>query len=480
MLRIFAALLLLIVAPSVAYAQKRIALLIGNQAYRPGVGALVNPLNDVRLVSTALKSVNFEVLRPVENATRAAILLAVHDFAAKLQAAGPEAVGFLYYSGHGLASEGENYLVPVDIDEASTVLLRVQGVKQSEVLAILRNEAPNAAHYVVLDACRNTLQGARGSKGFVPIRSQSGVLLAFSTEPGKTASDRGQGSGPYAAALAAELVKPGQDDFNMFHNVRIAVIEATRGDQVPWTEDGIQRRQRVKFGGEAKVIPAPPPHRDARISEAAEAWDRTKDTASIAVLDAFIARYKDTYYAELARARAEELRKQSASAAPVGTPPPADKKAGPAGLIITAGSVGPLKLGMTEKEVIALWGKPDERSAANNKPGEPKQFWFFLNYKKKGVSVSFHDGKRANCFFVYSGRRDAYYGEVGYSRYQGAYENGVDMDSRLEDVVSKFGQPDKVAVSVQAKEKRADYQGTQFKFNEPGGELVHIGICLSR
>jgi uncharacterized caspase-like protein len=100
-------------------------------------------------------------------------------------------------------------------------------------LAILRGEA------LILDACRNTLQGARGGKGFIPVGQQSGVLVGFATEPGKTASDTGLCSGPYAAALAAELVKPDQSDLIMFHHVRVAVIAETGGDQVPWTEDGI-------------------------------------------------------------------------------------------------------------------------------------------------------------------------------------------------------------------------------------------------
>src|SRR6185295_11365600 len=101
-----------------------------------------NPLNDIRIVADALKSVGFEVMKPIENAQRSAMLMAIHAFAAKLKAAGHDAVGFLYYSGHGIASTGENYLIPVDVDEPSTVLLSVQGVKQSEVLAILRGEAP--------------------------------------------------------------------------------------------------------------------------------------------------------------------------------------------------------------------------------------------------------------------------------------------------------------------------------------------------
>jgi len=312
---------ILVAAPTAANAERRIALLVGNKDYKPGVGALVNTLNDVRVVGEALKAVGFEVLKPVQNGSRAVMLRAIHDFALKLKSAGPDAVGFLYYSGHGSASVGENYLIPIDVDEPSTIELNVQGVKHSEVLAILRGEAPNAAHYLVLDACRNTLQGARGGKGFLPVGQQSGVLVAFAAEPGKTASDIGTGSGPYAAALATELVKPGQSDLIMFHNVRVAVMEKTSGDQVPWTEDGIQRRERVLFGGEAKpaaglaVTPTP-----TRLSEAAEAWSATKDTVNIAVLEAFMTRFKDTFFAELARIRIDELKRSQTAVIAVPKP----------------------------------------------------------------------------------------------------------------------------------------------------------------
>src|SRR5262249_2206337 len=124
--------------------------------------------------------------------------------------------------------------------------------------------------------------------------------------PGKTASDTGASSGPYAAALAAELVKPAQTDLIMFHNVRVAVMDKTNGDQVPWTEDGIQRRQRVVFGGEIKLAP-PSSQGPTRLSEAAEAWGATKDSTSTAVLEAFISRYKDTLFVGLDRARAARM-----------------------------------------------------------------------------------------------------------------------------------------------------------------------------
>jgi uncharacterized caspase-like protein len=65
-----AALLLLFLVPLSARAEQRIALLIGNKDYKPSVGALVNPLNDVRLVSAALSNVGFEILATLQNAGR--------------------------------------------------------------------------------------------------------------------------------------------------------------------------------------------------------------------------------------------------------------------------------------------------------------------------------------------------------------------------------------------------------------------------
>jgi Caspase domain len=264
-----AALLLMFVLPSSAEAEQRIALLIGNKDYKASVGALVNPLNDVRIVGAALAKVGFEVLGPIQNARRADILIAVNAFAARLKAAGPDAIGFVYYSGHGMAAEGENYLIPVDIDEPSPEQLRVHGVKQSEILSTLRYEAPNAAHYLVLDACRNTLKVGKGAgRGFITVGQQSGV-----------------------------------SDLIMFHNVRIAVIRKTGREQVPWTEDGIERPVRVEFGSRI------PREVSSHEREARDAWNDIKTTTNSIVLEKFIASNGDTIYGPLARARIEELKK---------------------------------------------------------------------------------------------------------------------------------------------------------------------------
>jgi uncharacterized caspase-like protein len=332
-------LMLVFAGTEASHAEVRIALVIGNRDYNPGVGPLMNPLNDIRLVGDALKSVGFTVLDPVKNATRAEMLRAIYTFASALKAAGPDAVGFLYYSGHGVASGGENYLVPIDVSEPSSLQLSIQGVKQSEILEILRDEAPNAAHYLVFDACRNNLQGARGGKGFIAVGQQSGVLIAFSTEPGRTALDGGTGSGPYAAALAAELLKPGQNDLLMFHNIRVDVMDKTNGDQVPWTEDGIERRERPVFarvaaGSDQLTKPSPVGATqnsgqpsivsiESGVAESSvtpkidirEDYQLALQLGTREGWDAFLGRYHDGFYAELAKGQLKKISAEEARVA---------------------------------------------------------------------------------------------------------------------------------------------------------------------
>jgi hypothetical protein len=95
--------------------------------------------------------------------------------------------------------------------------------------------------------------------------------------------------------LAAESVKPGQNDLLMFYKVRIAVINKTGGDQIPWTEDGIQRPDRAVFAGENKPLSTAPSTQPATPSEAAQAWAMAQNTTSVAVLEEFIRRFGDSF-----------------------------------------------------------------------------------------------------------------------------------------------------------------------------------------
>ena len=231
--------------------------MIGNKGYDLSVGALHNPHNDVALVGAALQKQGFVLLPTVLDGNRLQILGAVREFARRLSLAGDGATGFFYYSGHGAADKGTgvNYLIPIDARRPGTTTFWDSSIKLDEVLAIL-NQARGAAKLVVFDACRNELQLPERviDKGFVPIPERlGGMSIVYATSHGSVASDRGESSGPYAAALAAQLQKPGLDHLNFFQNVKEAVIDATGGLQVPWESHGLHHRVMLTGPSSAKA-----------------------------------------------------------------------------------------------------------------------------------------------------------------------------------------------------------------------------------
>jgi uncharacterized caspase-like protein len=317
--RVAAALFLLFLPTAVfAQSEKRIALLIGNRAYDASVGVLKNPHNDIALVGEALAKQGFEVLPPITDARRSAILGAVRELVRRLNTAGAGAVGFFYYSGHGAAEKDTNvnYLIPVDAKDPGSSTFWDDSLKLDDVLKLL-DAARSSAKFVIFDACRNELQlpTKDTTKGLVPVAEQQGMFIAYASAPGRTASDRGDKSGPYARALAAELGRPGVDHLSLFQNVKEAVYAASGGAQQPWESNGLVRR--VYLTGQLA-----PPHQanvpvtSPRTSEAAEAWSIIKDATALPALEAYSARFKDTFYAELARQRIAELKKQQLSATP--------------------------------------------------------------------------------------------------------------------------------------------------------------------
>jgi uncharacterized caspase-like protein len=136
--------------------------------------------------------------------TRRAMLGGVRDLVRRLNAAGPGAIGFIYYSGHGAAEKDTNinYLIPVDASAPGTSAFWDDSVKLDDVLRLL-DGARSAAKFIVFDACRNELQlpTKDTSKGLVPVAEQQGMFIAYASAPGRTASDMGDKSGPYAAAF---------------------------------------------------------------------------------------------------------------------------------------------------------------------------------------------------------------------------------------------------------------------------------------
>ena len=132
MLRAAVILFLIAVLPSPLRAEARIALLIGNEAYGNEIGRLANPHNDVALLEGVLKGLGFDVAT-VRDAGLGTLHHAVNAYGRRLQAAGPNAVGFFYYSGHGASDGSTNYLIPVDVKTTETGELWDQSLQLTEI-----------------------------------------------------------------------------------------------------------------------------------------------------------------------------------------------------------------------------------------------------------------------------------------------------------------------------------------------------------
>jgi formylglycine-generating enzyme required for sulfatase activity len=346
MVRVAVTILLLLVASSAAQAEKRIALVIGNQGYDPSVGVLKNPHNDIAIVGQSLAAQGFEVLPPIKDARRSIVLGGVRELARRLNAAGAGSIGFLYYSGHGAAEKDSNinYLIPVDAKEPGSATFWDESVKLDDVLRLL-DGARSAAKFIVFDACRNELQlpTKDATKGLVPVAEQTGMFIAYASAPGRTASDKGEKSGPYAAALAAELGKPGLDHLNLFQNVKEAVLTSTGGVQQPWESNGLGRR--VYLTGQLPAAPSPSESERSRSAE--RHWEKVKDTTNPVDLETFVQWYGDTFHGALAKARLAELKKQQVA---IAVPPkaPASAPVKPAAPVPPASDLGRCEDGVAE------------------------------------------------------------------------------------------------------------------------------------
>lgn len=224
-----------------AFAQERIALVIGNSAYQQPGWHLPNPANDAALISSALTDVGFTVTT-LTDLDEDAMEQAFQEHGARLTAAGTDAIGIFYYAGHGVQSEGLNYLVPVDANAATEQDLWRQAPRLGDALRYI-NAADNAMNFIILDACRNNpLPSANrdlSGGGLAPVGRASGMLISYATEPGFTAADGQDQNSPFTKALASVLPSQGLIAEQVFKRVADRVNASTSGAQTPFYNSGL-------------------------------------------------------------------------------------------------------------------------------------------------------------------------------------------------------------------------------------------------
>jgi hypothetical protein len=224
----------LVIRPTQAV-EKRIALVIGNNAY-DSLERLKNPVSDAKLMTRTLRDLGFDVVERTD-ADEKTMKRAMQEFGRRIAEAGRDTVSLFYYAGHGLEVNGVNYLVPIKARIQREGDVEIEAVDAGLVLRQME-DAGSRVNFVILDACRNNplSRGWRSKTqgGLAGMEAPMGSLIAFATSP-KSVSMDGEGeNSPYTQALAKAIQEPGLAAEAVFRQVRVRVLEVTREQQRPW------------------------------------------------------------------------------------------------------------------------------------------------------------------------------------------------------------------------------------------------------
>ncbi len=309
---LFAAALFALAAQAQAATEKRVALVIGNGAY-VHASELKNPASDAAAMAERLEALDFQVIKGTdldENAMRRV----VNEFAKAITTAN---VGVLFYAGHGLQVEGQNYLLPINAELKNEIDLQFQGVNVNFLLRIM--ESLNRTSIVLLDACRNNplaerlarsmnkTRSSTVSSGLARIETGVGTYIGFSTSPDSVALDGEGENSPFTTALVARLDTEGQDIETVMRNVRSDVIAATNGSQVPWGNSSLVGRGFVFRAAAEKPAAAVATTNSGESSQVELAyWNAIKDQNDVRQFVNYITKYPNGAFADIARLKIED------------------------------------------------------------------------------------------------------------------------------------------------------------------------------
>jgi TonB family protein len=221
------------------YEEKRVALVIGNAAYERA--PLLNPVNDSHDMSRVLQSRGFKVIS-ITNASLSEMRRATRQFADEIIAAD---VALFFYSGHGLEVDGRNYLVPVNTDIQREYEVADQAYDANQIIDMLQRVPTvtrSRVNILIVDACRDNplvRSWRNASRGLAKMDAPTGTLIAFATAPGRVASDGTGRNSPFTKHLLSAIQKPNEPIELVFKTVRRAVVEETKGEQVPWENSSL-------------------------------------------------------------------------------------------------------------------------------------------------------------------------------------------------------------------------------------------------
>lgn len=318
-LTIIISLMCMALSVSAAKADRRVAFVVGNGAYK-NVAQLPNPPIDAKAMASTLRNVGFEVIEG-SNLTRDQMTEKLLDFGRKAQGSD---VAVFYYAGHGIAVSGSNYLLPVDADIKSEMDVKL-GAAINIDLTLDQTMGDAKVKLVFLDACRDNPFAAKiksnsatrsvnVQSGLAEMKSGEGTLIAFATGPGQTALDGQEGNNsPFTRALIDNITKPGVEIQQAMTSVRAQVNEETHKGQLPWGHTNLIGAVYLNPAQQTQQVANAAPTAAGSVPTAASAgssdgveleyWRSVKESNKPEELNAYLTAYPNGQFKALALAR---------------------------------------------------------------------------------------------------------------------------------------------------------------------------------
>ncbi|APO52012.1 caspase family protein [Bradyrhizobium diazoefficiens] len=298
-----------------AHADRRVALIIGNSAYK-SAPKLGNPVNDATLVGGMFKKAGFDSVDVRLDLSASEMRRMLREFAGRARDAD---MAVIYYAGHGIELDGNNYLIPTD------ATLETDGDVLDETIPVERAlfavEPAKQLRLIILDACRDnpfsktmkrTLASRAIGRGLAKVEPTSpNTMIAFAAKAGSTASDGDSRNSPFATALVEHLPKPGLDLRKAFGFVRDDVLKATSYKQEPYVYGSLG-------GDDVPLVPTRP----IATGPQANPQDAVRRDYELALQlatrdgwEAFLAQYPDGFYSNLAKGQLNKIAAEETRAA---------------------------------------------------------------------------------------------------------------------------------------------------------------------
>ena len=309
---ILCGLILATLTGNAALAERRVALVIGNSAYRNAT-TLANTVNDATAIATMFRNVGFDVVDLRQDVGVLDFKRALREF---MNTARNADIAVVYYAGHGIESAGTNYLIPVDAKLASDYDAEDEAVSLDRIVLALQPAV--RLRLIILDACRDnpfmrkmqrTLATRAVANGLAKVEPAStDTLIAFAAKAGSISYDGTGPNSPFTTALVKYLAVPGLDIRIALGRVRDDVVKTTANRQEPFVYGSL--------GGatislvpvrETPKVEAPPPIPPSNESDARRDYELTDRVGTKEAWESFLREHRTGFYADLAHMQLSKL-----------------------------------------------------------------------------------------------------------------------------------------------------------------------------